>query len=97
MFCWFALLCRLYRGSLAQVPRAIIPDGVGVHIHFTTGHERDLDMIAAASVKIVRMEFDWDKVESGNGTYNWADYDELLRHLTHRGLRAMLTLGGSRS
>ena len=30
----------------------MLPAGVGVNIHFVTGHEKDLDLIAAAEDKI---------------------------------------------
>ena len=32
----------------AQIPPAVIPAGVGVNIHFITGHARDLDLITNA-------------------------------------------------
>ena len=34
--------------SGAEIPEPILPAGVGVNIHFVTGQEQDLDMIAAA-------------------------------------------------
>ena len=37
----------------AELPEAVLPAGVGVNIHFTRGHETDLDMIAAAGFKFV--------------------------------------------
>ncbi len=39
----------------AQIPAPAFPDGVGMNIYFVTGHERDLDLIAAAGVKFVRI------------------------------------------
>ena len=38
----------LLAGSAAEIPEPILPAGVGVNIHFVTGHENDLDLIAAA-------------------------------------------------
>ncbi len=35
----------------ADLPELVLPQGVGVNIHFTRGHERDLDLIAAAGFK----------------------------------------------
>jgi hypothetical protein len=89
-----ALLPGLSGAARAQIPQGVIPDGVGVQIHFITGHERELDMITAAGVKIVRRELEWDKVEQRIGDYDWTEYDELLRNLKHRELRAMLILTG---
>ena len=43
----------------AEIPPPVLPAGVGVNIHFVTGHEKDLDMIAAAGFKFIRMDFHW--------------------------------------
>ncbi len=43
--------------SADGLPELKIPEGVGVNIHFTAGHGRDLDMIAAAGFKWVREDF----------------------------------------
>jgi hypothetical protein len=40
-----------------QVPTPTIPNGVGVNIHFITGATENLDMIAAAGFKFIRMDF----------------------------------------
>src|SRR6266404_2666600 len=53
-------------------PPLVFPDGVGVNIHFTRGHARDLDMIAAAGFKFVRMDFGWAGIERQKGEYDWA-------------------------
>jgi hypothetical protein len=76
----------------AQIPPAIIPAGVGVNIHFVTGRARDLDLIANAGFKFVRMDFGWEATERKAGVYDWADYDELTAHLEQRGLRAIYIL-----
>ncbi len=36
-----------------DLPPLVLPHGVGVNIHFTTGHAQDLDLIAAADKKLV--------------------------------------------
>ena len=69
----------------------------GVNIHFTTGHEKDLDMIASAGFKFIRMDFVWQTIERTKGTYIWADYDELTANLHKRGLRAIYILDYSNS
>jgi len=69
----------------------------GVNIHFTTGHEKDLDMIAAAGFKIIRMDFGWQSTERENGVYNWSAYDELTANLNKRGIRALYILDYSNS
>jgi hypothetical protein len=69
----------------------------GVNIHFTTGHEKDLDLIAAAGFKFIRMDFVWQNIERTRGNYNWAEYDELTANLNKRGLSAIYILDYSNS
>src|SRR5436190_23338421 len=42
-----------------EIPDRVLPDGVGVNIHFTRGHQKDLDLIAAAGFRLVRTDFLW--------------------------------------
>src|SRR5579872_3361641 len=53
----------------------------GVEIHFTTGHESDLDRIAANGFKYVRMDLRWDETEKKRGFYTWGKWDVLMAHL----------------
>lgn len=76
----------------ADLPELVLPQGVGVNIHFVRGHERDLDLIAGAGFKFIRMDFGWGGIERKKGEYNWADYDELSANLEKRGLRAIYIL-----
>jgi hypothetical protein len=76
----------------APLPPPVIPQGVGVNIHFTTGHERDLDMIAAAGIRWVRMDFHWADIERARGRFDWSAYDELTANLEKRGLGALYIL-----
>ena len=76
----------------AQIPEPVLPGGVGVNIHFVKGHERDLDLIAAAGFKFVRMDFTWAGIERKQGEYDWSGYDELTTNLEKRGLRAVYIL-----
>jgi hypothetical protein len=88
-----ALLCLLpLLGGGAEIPEAVLPAGVGVNIHFVTGHEQDLDKIAGAGFKFVRMDFHWGAVEPRKGEYDWSGYEELLTNLEKRGLRAIFIL-----
>jgi polysaccharide biosynthesis protein PslG len=78
--------------TAAEIPEPVLPAGVGVNIHFVTGQERDLDLIAAAGFKFVRMDFAWGAIEKRKGEYDWSGYDQLLANLEKRGLRAILIL-----
>jgi hypothetical protein len=84
--------CLLPLELVAQLPEPVIPAGVGVNIHFVKGHERDLDMIAAAGFKFVRMDFTWAGIERKRGEYDWSGYEELTANLEKRGIRALYIL-----
>lgn len=66
--------------------------GAGINIHFSKGHEKDLDMITAAGFKYIRMDFEWQGMERTKGVYNWADFDELMGNLKKRGMGAIAIL-----
>jgi hypothetical protein len=86
-------LCLLPTSGLASdLPELVFPQGVGVNIHFTRGHERDLDLIAAAGFKFIRMDFGWAGIERKPGDYDWSAYDTLTSNLDQRGLRALYIL-----
>ena len=78
--------------AAAGIPDPVLPAGVGVNIHFARGHERDLDLIAAAGFKCIRMDFAWSGTEREKGSYDWSAYDELTANLERRGLRAYYIL-----
>jgi len=92
-------ICRIFLSFLipfvvnaSEIPDAAIPNGVGVNIHFVTGHEQDLDLIAAAGFKFVRMDFAWTAIEIQKGKYDWSEYDQLMANLDKRGIRALFIL-----
>lgn len=89
---WKWLACLWPAVLAAQIPPPVIPQGVGVNIHFVQGHERDLDMIAAAGFKFVRMDFAWETTEPSPGVYQWSAYDDLTAQLRRRGMRAIYIL-----
>lgn len=73
-------------------PPLVFPEGMGVNIHFTTGHDRDLDLINAAGFRVVRMDFGWGGIERKQGEYDWNAYDGLTDALEKRGIRPMYIL-----
>ena len=87
-----ALLTLAGPAAAAELPELVLPQGVGVNIHFTGGHARELDLIAAAGFKVVRMDFSWSGTERQKGEYDWSAYDDLTGELDRRGLRAMYIL-----
>lgn len=90
---FFLSLCSFAWTALAaELPDLVLPAGVGVNIHFTKGREQDLDLIAAAGFKFIRMDFGWAGIERRKGEYSWSAYDELTANLEKRGLRALYIL-----
>lgn len=87
-----AWLLTVVTGPAAEIPELILPAGVGVNIHFTTRHEKDLDLIASAGFRFIRMDFAWAGTERTQGQYDWAAYDSLTSQLEKRGLRAIYIL-----
>ncbi len=81
-----------FAGRPSDLPSLTFPNGVGVNIHFVQGHEKDLDLIAQAGFRFVRMDFGWAGIEREKGQYDWSGYEQLLGNLEKRGLRAVLIL-----
>jgi len=79
-------------GSSQTFPPLRIPETCGVNIHFTAGHERDLDLIRQAGFRWVRMDMTWAAIERQRGRYDWSAYDALTRDLRNRGLGALYIL-----
>lgn len=85
--CLAPLVCAAH-----ELPELIIPQGVGVNIHFVTGQEEDLNLIAAAGFHFIRMDFGWAGIEAEKGIYRWSEYEQLLSNLDRRGIRAVFIL-----
>ena len=73
------------------LPELVIPGGFGVNIHFR-GEPRDLDMIADAGLKFIRMDLTWGGVEREKGIYNFGGYDALTEGCVKRGIRILYIL-----
>jgi polysaccharide biosynthesis protein PslG len=78
--------------SASEIPPSVIPEGVGINIHFVRGQKKDLDMIQAAGFKWIRMDFAWEGIEKTKGVYDWSDYDELTENLRKHHLSAIYIL-----
>jgi hypothetical protein len=86
--CLSALVCIFASAVFAGgLPDLVLPDGVGVNIHFTSGHEQDLEMIQAAGFKWVRQDFFWAGTERQKGVYDWSEFDAFTTALEKHGLR----------
>lgn len=65
---------------------ARIGDGWGVNIHWTSGQPGEAAMLSSA-YRMARMDFDWGRVESQCGVYDFSAYDGLLAEMQAVGVR----------
>jgi hypothetical protein len=74
------------------IPEAVVPMGLGVNIHFIEPPPRDVDMIAAAGFRFIRMDFSWVHIERKKGEYDFSGYAKLVDALAQRGIRPLFIL-----
>ena len=86
------ILLSACAGLAAGLPPLTLPEGVGVNIHFTGAQPGELEQIAAAGCKFVRMDFTWAATERAPGQFDFSAYDLLVETLRKNGLRALLIL-----
>ena len=84
--CWAGL------AFAAGLPGPTIPDGLGVNIHFTDPRPGEMEMLAAAGFRWVRMDFSWSATERDKDRYNFSAYDRLLAALDEHQIRAIFIL-----
>ena len=79
--------------GIEALPHPAIPNGFGVNIHFT-GEPGDLDMIAEAGFKFIRMDLTWSSVERVKGVRDFtaSGYDALTTGCTERGINILYIL-----
>lgn len=74
------------------LPSPTVPDGLGVNIHFTDPRPGEMEMLAAAGFRWVRMDFAWGGTEKERGRYDFAAYDRLLAALDAHRMHAVFIL-----
>jgi polysaccharide biosynthesis protein PslG len=85
-------LPTLSAAPAAGLPGPAVPEGLGVNIHFTDARPGELEMLAAAGLRWVRMDFGWDGTEREKGKYDFSAYDRLLSALDQHKILAVLIL-----
>ncbi|MDR3405922.1 MAG: hypothetical protein P4L99_25780 [Chthoniobacter sp.] len=75
-----------------SLPPPVIPDCLGVNIHFTDPRPGELEMLAAAGFKWVRLDFGWQGTERKKGEYDFSAYDRLVAALDKFQIRAVFIL-----
>lgn len=69
-----------------------LPDGLGVNIHFTDPRPGEMEMLAGAGFKWVRMDFAWGGTEREKGEYDFSAYDRLMAVLDAHHIRPIFIL-----
>ena len=79
-------------GPHPSLPPPVVPDCLGVNIHFTDPKPGEMEMLATAGFKWVRMDFSWGGNERKRGEYDFAAYDRLVARLDQHKIRAVFIL-----
>lgn len=77
-----------------RLPEPMVPDCWGVNIHFITPPPGQVEMIAKAGFKFIRMDMSWDWIEPEKGKYDFSAYDALVSELEAHGVRALFIING---
>jgi hypothetical protein len=81
---------------LATEPfEAVVPDCLGVNIHFTDPSPGEMEMVARAGFRWIRTDFSWSGTEREKGVYDFTDWDHLMAALKPYHIRAMAVLSYS--
>lgn len=78
--------------SAAEESVSFAPDTMGVNIHFTKPLPGEMEMLAEAGFRWVRMDFDWASTEREPGQYDFSAYDGLIAELEPYKIRALFIL-----
>ncbi|MGC8667979.1 MAG: cellulase family glycosylhydrolase [Chthonomonadales bacterium] len=80
--------------SAPSSPRwgAVIPQNLGVNIHFTDPRPGEMQELASAGFRWVRMDFSWEGTEREKGRYDFSAYDRLMAALRPYGIHALFIL-----
>jgi hypothetical protein len=71
-------------GPVWSLPERVIPQPFGVEIHFTDATKWELDLMADAGIKWIRMDMDWAKVEPQQNHFDFSAYDRLVASMTRK-------------
>jgi hypothetical protein len=78
----FPLILLASRGVCRPVDfNPVIPDSIGVNIHFLNPQPKEMEMLAASGARWVRMDFAWDEIEKAPLQYDFSKYDNLVKTL----------------
>ncbi len=80
-FIFAACLSTLLAGGRlalpADLPPPVVPDGLGVNIHFTDQKPGEMEMLLQAGFHWVRKDIDWNATEREKGKYYFSIHERL--------------------
>ncbi|TWU38240.1 cellulase family glycosylhydrolase [Novipirellula artificiosorum] len=79
-------------GPHPSLPSPGVTDGLGVNIHFTNAQPGEMEMLAEAGFRWIRMDVTWGRTERERGRYDFSAYDRLLDDLDQHGIGTLLIL-----
>lgn len=91
-FATVAVMLLASPARAAELPGPVVPEGLGVNIHFTGPRDGEMNMLAAAGFRFARMDFHWGGTEREKGRYDFRAYERLLGALEPHKIRALLIL-----
>ncbi len=76
-----------------MLPSRVIPEPVGVNIHFTQPDPGEMELLERAGFRFVRMDLFWHLIEhEERGKYDFSAYDVLVEEMSSRGIRIIFIL-----
>ncbi|BCM92542.1 hypothetical protein IAD21_04424 [Abditibacteriota bacterium] len=76
----------------AALPSVVVPEALGVNIHFTDAREGELKMLADGGFRVIRMDFGWSSTEKAKGVYDFSAFDRLVKGLDAHKLQPLFIL-----
>jgi hypothetical protein len=74
------------------LPEPAVPQTLGVNIHFTDPRPGEMQRLADAGFRWIRMDFSWEGIEREKGRYDFSAYDRLLSALKAHRIRPIYIL-----
>jgi polysaccharide biosynthesis protein PslG len=92
---WLSDKPRPMAALAGPLPPLTLPAGVGTHTNSYQLQERELDMMAAAGFKFLRIGFEWSRIEREKSKFDWSYCDMLITQMARHGLRPYCILAFS--
>lgn len=88
----FTLASTAVYAAPPRLPTGVLPDGLGVNIHFTDPRPGEMEVLHDGGFTWIRMDFDWNQIEYEAGKYRFDAYDRLMAALEAQHMRPIFIL-----